>query len=106
MSSSAGSSALVHIINPSIVDTTDMRNNANSACLPNNDITMNVTASLSRRPLGCLKAGLCQSLIRGYATAVAASTTQSTGALPDHNFCTASRHPPTIHVIRSSAYND
>ena len=54
--------------------------------------TMNVTAPLSRRPLGCLKAGLCQSLIRGYATAVAASTTQSTGALPDHNFCTASRH--------------
>ncbi|KAK3340166.1 translation protein SH3-like domain-containing protein [Neurospora tetraspora] len=47
---------------------------------------MNVTAPLSRRPLGCLKAGLCQSLIRGYATAVAASTTQSTGALPDHNF--------------------
>lgn len=57
--------------------------------------TMNVTAPLSRRPLGCLKAGLCQSLVRGYATAVAASTTtQSTGALPDHNFCTASRHPP------------
>lgn len=44
---------------------------------------MNVTAPLSRRPLGCLKAGLCQSLVRGYATAV---TTQSTGALPDHNF--------------------
>ncbi|EAA34771.3 hypothetical protein GE21DRAFT_2421 [Neurospora crassa] len=45
MSSSAGSSALVHIINPSIVDTTDMRNNANSACLPNNDITINMDSA-------------------------------------------------------------